>query len=323
MEAKASSQPRRGFTLIEILVVVGIIAILLGLLLPAVQAVREASRRASCVNNLRQIGIALTMYEGIYHTMPPGVAEDLGGQTPGWAWGFNILSSLEQTVIYNSANLQYPVIAMQNNTAISTTVNVFQCPSENNDLPFDSGFLGVTISGSFLPGTSQYIACSGRMRVGDEISPGLLAFDAKGDGVFFRNSQTTIASITDGTSYTLFIGERARAVADVSWAGVATAVMPFCTKSGWPVQSCESAVFIVLGRTGNYPPDPFHSGDITTVYTPNSSAQGPDAFGSHHPGGCNFLFGDGSVRMVRQTIEPLTFLALGSRGNGEIIKDGY
>ncbi len=310
---------RQGITLIEILVVIAIIAVVVGLLIPAVQSSREAARRASCISNLRQIGIAMAGYESSSSVLPAGVSEDAGGQIPGWAWGFCILPWTEQNVSYNTANMSFPVISPTNNTVISIGLTIFQCPSENNNIPFSSGHLGVTIAGSFVPATAQYIACSGRLRVGIELSPGVNAFDARGDGVFFRNSWTNLASITDGISQTLFIGERSRIVADATWAGVPTASMPFCTKDTWNMQTCESAIFMVLGRTANIPPDLAHSGDYTDSYTPNSASEGPDAFGSQHPGVCGFLFGDGSVHPIRQTIDPSVFRALGSRSNGDIV----
>jgi prepilin-type processing-associated H-X9-DG protein len=127
-------------------------------------------------------------------------------------------------------------------------------------------------------------------------------------------------AITDGMSQTLSAGERPRNVADATWAGVYATPVPFCTKADWPARSCDSGMFVVLGRTGGpgRPSDFLHQGS-PTPHTPNSHGAGADGFWSRHPGGCSFLFGDGSVRFVKETIAPMVFEGLASRAGGEVI----
>ncbi len=127
---------RRGFTLIELLVVIAIIAVLIALLLPAVQAAREAARRTQCVNNLKQMGLALHNYHDAFLVLPPGyiaASKFIDGETdtaPGWSWASMILPQLDQTPLYSSANFWLPVQAPANTTTTQTSLTAFLCPSD-------------------------------------------------------------------------------------------------------------------------------------------------------------------------------------------------
>ncbi len=307
----------RAFTLVELLLVVLIIALLVGLLLPAVQAARESARRSQCINNLRQIGLSLHAYHDGQGAFPPGLLGNAGG-APGWGWGLGLLPYLEQMAPFNAANLGYAVLGLQNQTVVTIPLASFVCPSTGGSGPFDAGFLAVSISGRSMPAPAQYVASSGWLRAGMKIGPNLVALDGTGDGVFYRNSRTSIAEIGDGMSQTLFVGERSRNVADASWIGVPIAALPLCTKATWTVQACDTSMFMVLGRSGGPSPDLFQSGDTGLAHTPNALDAGPDGFWSLHPGICNFLFGDGAARPIRGTIDPRVFSALASRAGGEV-----
>jgi prepilin-type N-terminal cleavage/methylation domain-containing protein/prepilin-type processing-associated H-X9-DG protein len=310
------------FTVIELLVVIAIIAVLAGLLLPAVQAAREAARRVQCQNNLKQIGLALHRYHDVWQAFPPAYVArpatvvELGA---GWAWGTLVLPYLEQRSVYDAANFDLgfgevsaPLVGLfENGTVRRISVSVFLCPSAGGgDGPIDLGYASAHVAGS--PG--QYIASAGWM---DSSQAPII-----GTGVLYPNSRVAVGSVSDGTSATLMMGERSRNLADAAWTGVfgsRSEPAPLCTKKGWPVQSCVGLMFLLMGRTG--PSSDIVSGSIPGGNTPSNPGTGADAFWSLHPGGCEFLFCDGSVRFIKGTLNPQVFRALGSRAGGEVIGD--
>jgi prepilin-type N-terminal cleavage/methylation domain-containing protein/prepilin-type processing-associated H-X9-DG protein len=300
----------RGFTLIELLVVVSIIAVLIGLLLPAVQQAREAARRAQCANNLKQIGIALHNYHGsvdvfpsgYVSTVPPGVLNypELG---PGWAWGAVILNQLEQAPIYAAINFSAQITEPASLTARTSVVSVFLCPSSTPTGPvslFASENGPVAISDL---AASQYLASAGQGEI--EEVPGT------NNGVFYRNSQIGLRQILDGSSQTLMLGERSRNLADATWVGAIPALFA-CTNPDWSVHDCATSNVMVLANTGPWPDEPW-------VNVPNHKGAKADDFWSLHPGGCNFLLCDGSVRFIKETVNPVVFSALATRAGGEVV----
>src|SRR3954471_23128708 len=194
-----SRRRRPAFTLIELLVVIAIIGILIGLLLPAVQKVRESAARTQCSNNLKQLGLACHSYHDVSQAFPPGYMATAAAPdtTPGWGWGTLILPHLEQGNVFNQLNLSQP---LQTQAGVGTVLKVFVCPSDNpptSSFPLtDAG--GATVC---LAGPSSYAAT-----VGDDASE----VDAvTGNGIFYRNSRVRVTDITDGASTTTMLGDRA------------------------------------------------------------------------------------------------------------------
>jgi prepilin-type N-terminal cleavage/methylation domain-containing protein/prepilin-type processing-associated H-X9-DG protein len=305
----------RAFTLIELLVVIAIIAILLGLLLPAVQKVRESAARSQCLNNLKQIGLALHSFHDINQGLPPGYTSSMpysDGATdtaPGWGWAAYLLPHLEQDNLYRQLNFGLPV---ENSPAIGARIKVYLCPSDTPPMTafaVKDGFGSTRASAA----PSSYAACCG----GDESD----TFGPTGLGIFYRNSRTRMTDIVDGSSQTILVGEKAWSNAEGIWAGaIAGAVIqrgPMNPNPGGGAASYPAST-LVLSHS--------HLNNPTT-----DTDGGLDDFSSRHTGGSNFLFADGSVHFIRSipgdnadgsfTPDSLAFQALGTRANGEVIQD--
>lgn len=310
MRSVPASRPPRAFTLIELLVVIAVIGVLIALLLPAVQAAREAARRAQCSNNLKQIGVAMHNYHATHDTFPPGyisktlTAEPSSPETgPGWAWGTMILNDLEQRALYDAVNFSLPITDPGSNTVRRASLSAYLCPSSTGrDGPVTlADASGNPLTADLSPG--QYVGVAGQWEVEE--------FPAHNNGIFYRNSRVGVRDIRDGTSTTLMVGERSRNIADATWVGV----IPYarvCTNPDWHVRSCETANVMVLGHTGPSP-------DQRWVDVPNYKGAGADDFWSLHPGGCNFLFADGSVRFIKESVDPRIFSFLSTRAGGEVV----
>jgi prepilin-type N-terminal cleavage/methylation domain-containing protein/prepilin-type processing-associated H-X9-DG protein len=219
-------QRLRGFTLIELLVVIAIISLLIALLLPAVQAAREAARRSQCVNNLKQIGLALANYEQAMKFLPPGYISNFdasGNDTgPGWGWATMLLPQLEQPALFNSINFNLAIEVPANQTSRLVLINSFLCPSDPVGSPFwavqrDLN-TGVPTGNICQVAASNYVGVSGISEPGPD-----------GEGLFFRNSQLSFRDVTDGTTQTLFIGERSHLLGDSTWVGAVTGAVMFPT----------------------------------------------------------------------------------------------
>jgi prepilin-type N-terminal cleavage/methylation domain-containing protein/prepilin-type processing-associated H-X9-DG protein len=323
---------RRGFTMIELLVVIAIIAVLIALLLPAVQAAREAARRASCINNLKQMGIALHNYHDALSVFPPGyiaASRFIDGETdvaPGWSWATMLLPQLDQAPLYASINVYLPVQAPANTTATQTLLSAFLCPSDQ--LPPSRTFavtdgLGNTVA-TVAP--SSYAACTGSDAA--DVALGLNN-DGSGNGLFYRNSGVAIAAVTDGTSQTVALLERAWGDTEGTWVG---AVAGGYVQRG-PFNPCPGSAFatylapcLVLA----------HCHLLNTNADTDSGLDDPSSF---HPSGANALFADGSVHFLRSVLgdagvnpdgstrytpSSLVEQALGTRAGGEVVSaDAY
>jgi prepilin-type N-terminal cleavage/methylation domain-containing protein/prepilin-type processing-associated H-X9-DG protein len=316
---------RRGFTLIELLVVIAIIAVLIALLLPAVQAAREAARRVQCVNNLKQIGLALQNYHDTIGAFPMGYASRsrfVDGATdtaPGWGWGAMILPQLEQTTAFNAVNFGLAVEAPQNVTVLRMNVNAYLCPSDTTNGPFPVTDAAGKVLATAAP--SGYAACVGNDAA--DATTGL-SNDGLGNGVMFRNSRTRIGDILDGTTYTILVGERAWSNVNGLWAGVVTNGV---TRRG-ALNRCPTTGALF------YPAATLVQAHCHVLNPIADADGGLDDFSSRHPGGANFVFGDGSVRFLKEvsmdagedasgnaiyTPSGLRFQALGTRAGGEVL----
>lgn len=281
---------RAAFTLVELLVVIAIIAVLVGLLLPAVQAAREAARRAHCANNLRQLGIGLHNYHEARGSFPSGVVSDRPNwANPHWSWSSFLLPYLEQQPLYqamgvtmrefgNGVSLAAPSAETQ------LRLSVFVCPSDTGpDLNHRKGFHA----------TSNYRGISGTQVLLTT------SYDAMADqnGVFYLNSTVSTSAILDGSSNTLAIGECSLSPQDQGhvatlWAGMRG------TLDG--VTYISDAVWFITS-------DP--------EWRINGSAD--QAFSSRHPGGAQFLFADASVHFLKETMDGPTLQRLVSRNDGQ------
>jgi prepilin-type N-terminal cleavage/methylation domain-containing protein/prepilin-type processing-associated H-X9-DG protein len=319
---QGNPQPRVGFTLIEVLVVVAIIGLLIALILPAVQSAREAARRVHCLNNLHQMGIAMHAYHEVHESFPCGLAAGMTGpgtlsNQPCLGWAPYLFPYLEQSQAYNALNLDLNAHAVpQQSTAFRSRIDVLLCPSDARRAGRESALTMSENVGLLDAAPSNYVGSSGELRVFYPLAPNLYGVAAKGTGVFYLNSGVRIANVIDGLSSTLCLGERASVVSRATWVGAPLPASQYCTVESWPHEICMPSFFMVLGQSGS------NAGDLLIgppgEYSINSPGAGPDSYSSSHAGGSNFLFADGSARLLRQTIHPGLLSALGSIGGGEI-----
>jgi prepilin-type N-terminal cleavage/methylation domain-containing protein/prepilin-type processing-associated H-X9-DG protein len=300
-----------GFTLIEILVVIAIIGVLVALLLPAVQAAREAARRSQCINNLKQIGIAMHNYQTDKGVFPPGyvsfvdpTGNDLGA---GWAWASMLLPQMEQMPLYNAINFGLSNSFPQNSTACLTRLTVFLCASDGPKT--DVNVMDQTNTNTLSTVvTSNYVGMFGT----GELAPN----PGKGNGMFYRNSRTGLRDLLDGATSTIMVGERSHNVSYVTWtARTINGWLPLTPpgeggNASW-LAPAEPAIAMVLGPVGM----------TTPPRTPNNPAPHVSDYYSFHPGNVNFVFADGSVKALKNSIAPNVFQALATCKGKEVLSD--
>lgn len=320
---------RRAFTLVELLVVIAVIAILVSLLIPAVQSAREAARQADCKNRLKQIGLALHLYEeanGVFPSgyiyrgasakPPPPIGSDSVGRfrtdapppgpqfqdnAPGWSWMALILPHMGEASIHRKIDFGMNVAAPAAEEIRATSLSMYQCPSdthaEDQFLVLDEINRPI---GHAAP--ASYAAIFG--------SFGLINTDPDhGNGMFQRNSQNKVSDVKDGMSNTIAVTERAALLARAPWAGVMTGGT-VRTTPGAPVYTSiiELSPAMALSRMGNR--------------GLNSPFSEPYDFFSGHPGVVYFLFADGHVRNFTPSTDRDVLHSLATI-NGEEIVQGY
>ena len=350
-------RPRRAFTLIELLVVIAIIAVLIALLLPAVQAAREAARRVRCVNNMKQLGLAMHNYHATHGVFPPGrINSYVAGNGRCWGAYAQMLPQLEQQRLFDAMNFGVnpdpdytATTAAANRTAAVTVVSALLCPA-------DAGPPLVPVGGGLYAGHNYtWNVGSGYSVVQTPPAPG-----TPPDGVFFENSAVGLSAITDGSSQTLAVSETVR-----STAGAPTGFNGLTVFGREPLGG-----FVITGNNtaGNAPPI-FSDVDYTarcltasppgfqptrgikwlygapghSMYNhrrppndprydcrgglPHSDKSAADwqnlslnvASRSRHPGGVNSLFCDGHVGFLKNSVSVAVWQGLGSRNGGEVV----
>lgn len=296
-----------GFTLVELLVVITIISVLVGLLLPAIQAARESARRTRCVNNLKQLGLALQQYAGVQRTFPPGARIHKQSDGLGISWCVMILPYIEQAELFDQISPTSDGGAKNIKAGYTKLIDEFVCPSEDPQSRSADTFK-----------YANYTSVAGAGRNGEMKSPGTIACGAYySDGVLYPGSNTTPADISDGTSNTLALGERSY-IGFREWTNGAEQFLgEICSGSSKNVRYPLNADSYTLAD-GFYKFDP----DAPAGY-PHEILLNDLYFGSKHPGGAQFAFADGSVHMLRERIDFTVYQDLATRNGGESVGARY
>lgn len=309
-----------GFTLVELLVVIAIIGILIALLLPAVQAAREAARRLQCMNNLKQITLAIVNYEAAFDVFPPGHVgvnvNNMGAVGVSTGTFVLLLPQLELQNVYSmfdfntgpwgvGGDLSWVV---GNKDAIVQRPAVFVCPSD----PSTPLVVPLAASGYYTDNhpaaTGSYATCAGSL---DANVYGINKIKNDNDGVFFYYVCMQVRDITDGLSETLFTGEVQNADGSYVRPGgspIETATYNFWSKNT-RLRDCSRETWAPMNTPPGDPP----------YYNAPGGTKDNGAFGSYHPGGANFGFGDGHVTFLSENIDMFVYRAMSTRAGDEVI----
>ena len=271
-----------GFTILELLVSMGIISILAALVLPAVNSAREAARKVQCVNQLKQIGLALHCYHDQHSALPPGWQWETHHQSA-YGWSVPLLSFLDQSAVYRQTHRDRHLNDPSNAESRQTTLPLFLCPSDISEPQFtlyeedEAHGLGAALLD--LP-TANYVSVFGTFEADEPDC------HVPGDGAFIESRSIRFRDIQRGLSNILFVGERTMAHVPSTWLGV-------------DVRGADAACRLV--------------GNATT--TPNCRKCDECEFTSRHSGGANFLWGDGRVTLVSENIDSLEYQNLARRAS--------
>ncbi|WP_406701006.1 DUF1559 domain-containing protein [Singulisphaera sp. Ch08] len=287
----------RGYTMVEVLVVLGIISGIIALFLPVITGGRETARRSQCLNNLKQLSLAMHNHHNAHDVFPPGVVNSTGpirNEPLGYhhSWVVSLLPFMEQNSAASLVDVASSIYSPRNGTARGIQITTLLCPSDSGPLKRTNG----TVENNYAGGHHDVEA----------------PIDADNHGILYLNSQVRYEGIEDGLSGTLMIGEKLRNGFDLGW---------------------TSGTRSTLRNTGS----PINSGDLLdaksrlTSWSDGTKILDPDqrtapknrllvgGFGSNHSRGANFAFCDGSVRFLSETMDRRAYQALGHRSDGELI----
>ncbi|MEA1949797.1 MAG: DUF1559 domain-containing protein, partial [Planctomycetota bacterium] len=297
----------RAFTLVELLVVIAIIGILIALLLPAVQAAREAARRMQCTNNLKQIGLGVHNYASTNRDYFPQGSPDARY----YGLFFKLLPYIEEQAVHDQVDMTVPATDVLNNPARETVINAYICPSWP-----DKVTTKITTAGSWTQGAILLYQGVGGYTpnpTGIDASKGIASGngDMPYNGIFSWGKQNRLGDVSDGLSSTLMVGE-------------------FVQRDSIRPQYPGNVRGWMIGGNWSGPPGSY-SFKVVSRGVPNQQLDRYSAswslitpynhlpFGSRHPGGCNFVFGDGSVHFINGEIELETFRQMATVNGGETI----